>query len=311
MRNTRAKTMKTSVKKLVIIWSVIVSQVHLDKINAPGCGFAPPQGRIYNGRRIDRRFVPWIVHLSSDIFVEGHGNVKFHGAGSLISKHYVLTAAQLVQDNHRKAHVVHVRFNATHVEDPPTVIAAEVITHPRYNKTTAQNDIALVKLPHPLRFDKFVKPVCLPTHRLHLNHRKAFTAGWGTSSDAGKETGWLSLVTLKILPYRLCPRKFHTASQKGYFTKADILCTKARGKNTCTGDAGVPLVVWNKRHHRFLEVGILAFGLSDRCENAMGPDIFTRVSTFVPWIQKVIAGHRTHRNYWETSSGESGDSMFY
>lgn len=303
--------MKISMKKLAVIWSVILSQVHLDKINAPGCGLAPPQGRIYNGRRIHRRFVPWIVHLTSDIFAAGHGNIKFHGAGSLISKRYVLTAAQLVQYNHRKAHVVQVRINATHVEDTPPINAEEVIPHPRYNEITSQNDIALVKLPHPVRFDKFVKPVCLPTHRLRLKNRKAFTAGWGISSDAGKETGWLSMVTLKILPFRLCPRKFDTASQKGYFTKADILCTKSHGKNTCRGDAGVPLVVWNKCHHRFLEVGILAFGLSDRCENATGPDIFTRVSTFIPWIRKVIAGHRTHRNYKATSSEESENSMYY
>ncbi|KAL1470914.1 hypothetical protein MTO96_040200 [Rhipicephalus appendiculatus] len=212
---------------------------------------------------------------------------------------------------HRKAHVVRVRFNVTFVEDPPSVVAEEIIPHPRYNETTAQNDIALIKLPYSVRFDKFVKPVCLPTHGLRLKNRKAFTAGWGISSDAGKQTGWLSLATLKILPFRHCPRKIDTTIRKDYFTRKDILCTESHGKNTCRGDAGAPLVVWNKRQHRFLEVGILAFGLSDGCEHAMGPDVFTKVFTFVPWIRKVIAGHREHRNYEEISSVESIDSFYY
>lgn len=303
--------MKISVRKLILLWSVTLSQVQMDRINSPGCGIALPQGRIYNGKKINRHFMPWIVHLSSEIIVEGHGNVKFSGAGSLISKRYVLTAAQLVQDNHQTAKAVEVRFNATHVEDPRSVIAKEIFPHPHYNETTAQNDIALVKLPQSVLFDQFIKPVCLPPRHPHLKNRKAFTAGWGMSSDATEETEPLSMMTLKILPFRWCPRKIDASIQENYFTKADILCARSHSKNTCRGDAGAPLVVWNKHKHRFLEVGILAFGLSDRCEKATGPDVFTRVSTFVPWIRKVIAGHRGHQNHGALITDEFEDSMDY
>lgn len=302
-------TIKTFVQGLFIIWSVIFPQVHLDKINAPGCGVAPPHPRIYNGRKIHRRFVPWMVQIVS-YYGPGHEALSARGGGSLISECYVLTAAHVIRDKISLAKKVTLRFNATYLFDPPAVIAEELIPHPRYNVTTTQNDIALVKLPYPVRFDKFVKPICLPTHRLRLNNRKAFFAGWGATTDVDKPSLWLYFVALKILPFRLCPRSTDSSEQEDYFTKGGIICTKSRGKNVCRGDSGGPLVVWNKRRHRFVEVGIGSFQNHYSCVNATQPDVFTRISTFVPWIRKVIAGHRRHRNYGTTSTVECAQSMY-
>ncbi len=38
----------------------------------------------------------------------------------------------------------------------------KIISHPSYSRNTIDTDIALMKLSSPVKFDKFVKPVCLP-----------------------------------------------------------------------------------------------------------------------------------------------------
>lgn len=282
--------MNVPVQILAIIWSSILSEVCLDKINAPGCGeIGPFHGRINNGIKIDRNVAPWMVSIMSD-FPLGHDPSRTAGGGSLISERYVLTAAHVLKPKTSLATYVFVRVNATYIWDVPSVEPKELILHPRYNASTVQNDIALVKLRHPVRYNEFMKPVCLPKHRLRLNNKLAAFAGWGAITDVREPTSWLHFVRLKILPFRFCPRFENTFTHKDYFTEADILCTESRGKNTCGGDSGGPLVVWNKRRHRFVEVGILSFRNALSCVNSTEPSVFTRVSTYVPWIRRMIAG---------------------
>ncbi len=38
----------------------------------------------------------------------------------------------------------------------------KIIYHPNYQRNTIDSDIALMKLATPVKFDKYVKPVCLP-----------------------------------------------------------------------------------------------------------------------------------------------------
>ncbi|KAL1480307.1 hypothetical protein MTO96_034731, partial [Rhipicephalus appendiculatus] len=101
--------------------------------------------------------------------------------------------------------------------------------------------------------------------------------------------GWLRFVKLKILPFRFCLRHDYNPAYGDYFTKDDILCTESRGKNPCHGDSGGALVIWDKRHKRFMEVGVASFTVSEVCINKTDPLVYTRVYKFVPWIREVIA----------------------
>lgn len=63
-----------------------------------------------------------------------------------------------------------------------------------------------------------------------------------------------------------------------------LMCTVAvTGKdNICEGDSGGPLVLEDNGSH--ILVGIVSFGSSSSCENG-SPGAFTRVSSYLDWIQ--------------------------
>ncbi|KAL1442326.1 hypothetical protein MTO96_030853 [Rhipicephalus appendiculatus] len=229
-----------------------------------------------------------IVVVQIDIhFGESHPSPKEAGGGSIISEYYVLTAAHVIKDNVSVAATAFLRPKATNALKAFAVEAAEIIPHPRYNVSTLENDIALIRLHSPLRFNEMMKPICLPTHPLRLSNREAFLAGWG---DTGSNPdGWLRFVKLKILPFRFCLRHNYNPAYGDYFTKDYILCTESRGKNPCHGDSGSALVIWDKHRKRFLEVGVVSFADKDNCINKTDPVVFTRVSKFVPWIREVLA----------------------
>lgn len=56
----------------------------------------------------------------------------------------------------------------------------ETFLHPDYDDQTVNNDVALLKLRHPLKFNQHVRPICLPdpTDDLKIQTR-AVIIGWG------------------------------------------------------------------------------------------------------------------------------------
>ena len=63
----------------------------------------------------------------------------------------------------------------------------KVFTHPKYNPpaTGLDYDVALIKLREPIRFNKDVRPVCLPTRNFPPG-TKCYVTGWGTTREGGK-----------------------------------------------------------------------------------------------------------------------------
>lgn len=54
----------------------------------------------------------------------------------------------------------------------------EIIKHELYNPDTNDNDVALLRLSEEVNFDRFVKPVCLPSEDAQVN-TLCFVVGWG------------------------------------------------------------------------------------------------------------------------------------
>lgn len=59
-------------------------------------------------------------------------------------------------------------------------ISCQIFTHPKWNRLTINNDIALIKLSTPARLDTNVSPVCLAeSNDVFAPGRKCVTSGWG------------------------------------------------------------------------------------------------------------------------------------
>lgn len=76
---------------------------------------------------------------------------------------------------------------------------------------------------------------------------------------------------------------------KDYSQILDIqrnVCTLLKLTDTCKGDSGGPLLC--RRKDRMILTGIISWG-PKQCADAGQPAVYTRVSYFMPWIQKFVA----------------------
>lgn len=75
-------------------------------------------------------------------------------------------------------------------------------------------------------------------------------------------------------------RAGHSPENRGRILDSNICTTSPVGEGMCMGDSGGPLAAGMKL------IGVVSWGIA--CANQQ-PDVFARVSSFVPWI-KSIAG---------------------
>lgn len=62
-----------------------------------------------------------------------------------------------------------------------------VLKHPEYKSSTKKNDIALIKVSEPLKFDENLRPACLRTDLSDVSPDvELFVTGWGSISAESK-----------------------------------------------------------------------------------------------------------------------------
>ncbi|XP_054918310.2 tryptase-2-like isoform X2 [Dermacentor andersoni] len=262
----------------------------MDRLNPRGCGVARPLGRIYNGKKIGRLYMPWIVHVSpaSKFDPVTHEITIQDCGGSILSPQFILTAAHCVGTGGQRAADVRVYYNTTHVGKGPFTVTKEFVAHQLYKKNSAGYDIALLKLAEPLQFDEYVRPICLPLRPRFLTNKDAFIAGWGRSNETASSP-WLHYFKTKILPFHECQRTYESLQRKDAVGSAELVCAGVKGKSICVGDSGGPLTIWQRNRQRYLQVGIASFSTKrGGCTNQQHPSGFTRVSHFVPWIRRLM-----------------------
>lgn len=160
-----------------------------------------------------------------------------------------------------------------------------VFRHPSYNPKTNANDIMLVQLTSTVQETR-------PLAQLNINRLvpavgaavKAF--GYGALSEDGPSPDTLRVVTLKAVADAKCKQAY-----KGLYQLFPNLmtCAWAKGKDTCSGDSGGPLMLGNTN----ILVGITSWGQG--CANPGFPGVYTRVSSYKAWIQGILCGHSSQR----------------
>lgn len=120
-----------------------------------------PLGRVIGGTDAIHGSWPWQVGLYA-----GDDDSKFFCGGSLIKPNWVVTAAHCINDNLPVASY-RIRLGDWHRFFPDGTEqvrnASKVIKHPKYNyPSLINNDIALIKLDHPVLLNSHVNTICLP-----------------------------------------------------------------------------------------------------------------------------------------------------
>lgn len=156
--------------------------------------------------------------------------------------------------------------------------------HPDYDRDTVANDIGLLRLPRELKLNKYVQTAKLPKRQDNNTYvgQLATIAGWGLMAHE-KPTDLLQYINVTIISNQQCEQEWNDELKGNRKLMLDsFICINSTEGLPCRGDSGGPLVLANNTR---TVVGIVSHGFDAQCQVRV-PDIFTRVSSFLDWIEK-------------------------
>jgi len=148
------------------------------------------------------------------------------------------------------------------------------------------NDIAVLKLDKPIKFNENVSPARLPRKGETVDDALLGTvAGWGLTQEGGFDTSNILMqVGIPTMNSENCANMY---SAEGVTIDEDaMLCGgyKQGGKDSCQGDSGGPYVFKTKKGYTLQ--GVVSFGIG--CARPGLPGVYARVSNFIPWIEQKV-----------------------
>ncbi|XP_051559658.1 neurotrypsin [Myxocyprinus asiaticus] len=261
------------------------------------CGLRPShtrQKRIIGGENSLRGGWPWqaAVRLRGS-----QADGRLVCGATLINSCWVLTSAHCFKRYGNSTGLYKVRVGDYHSlvpEEYEEEYAVEkIILHPHYHTDSNDYDLALVRVSghrahrgltgECVRLSRFVLPACLPVRkeRVPKGIANCFITGWGDTGRAYSKT--LQQASISVLSKRQCEQRY-----SDQFTSR-MLCAGSsyddHRVDSCRGDSGGPLVC-ERASGNWVVYGVTSWGHACRLQDA--PGVYTKVSTFVPWIRKVI-----------------------
>ncbi|XP_068921000.1 testisin-like [Petaurus breviceps papuanus] len=252
------------------------------------CGRPEDSARITGGQDSSITRWPWQASLQ----------YKYYHlcGGSLIHSNWVLTAAHCI---HKRTKVRHwkILLGSTTLLPPIFTFSRpryysvkKIIFHPKFYGSPPK-DIALAMLRSPVRFKKNIQPICIPSSRTFFeNVTMCWVTGWGdTQENITLKKPWtLQEAQVRLIDQRTCNYLFlgEEANMRSPMVYDDMTCAGfPEGKrDACQGDSGGPLSC--KVNRIWYQAGIVSWG--DGCGHPKLPGVYTNVSIYSNWIQKVI-----------------------
>nr|XP_024648147.1 serine protease 42 isoform X2 [Macaca nemestrina] len=162
--------------------------------------------------------------------------------------------------------------------------------HPKFSTVIAvQNDLALLRLHHPVNFTSNIQPICIPQENFQVEARtRCWVTGWGKTQEGEKLTSEiLQEVDQYIMRYEECNKiiKKALSSTTDVIKKGMVCGYKEQGKDSCQGDSGGPLAC--EYDDTWVQVGIVSWGIG--CGRRGLPGIYTEIGVYSKWLMAVVA----------------------
>ncbi|XP_073525130.1 chymotrypsin-like elastase family member 1 [Phyllobates terribilis] len=245
--------------------------------------------RVVGGTNAVKNAWPWQVSLQ---YLSG-GYWYHTCGGTLISANRVMTAAHCV-DMTAVFRVDLGDYIIGYNDGTEQYISVSSIRkHASWNpnNVAAGFDIAVLWLASSAKLNIAVKVATLPASGATLaKNYNCVVTGWGRTSTTGPASATLQQATLPVVDYATCS----LSNWWGSTVKTSMICAGGDGvKSSCFGDSGGPL---NCAVNGVYQVhGIVSFGSSLGCNYLRKPSVFTKVSSYISWINSVSGRYENFR----------------
>ncbi|XP_057182458.1 mast cell protease 4-like [Triplophysa rosa] len=191
--------------------------------------------------------------------------------GFLVSERLVMTAAHCFEG--RKLTVVVGAHDPRQSSDRIAVKFHHI--HPGYDSVNVLNDIMILQFNGTTKNRKTAKPISIPNKKRDIKAKsKCSVASWGRQTTNGSPTEHLMEADVTVIDTKACQKIWKEKSSR-------IVCALHPG-GSCQGDSGGPLVCDGTA------VGVVSFNQENNCDKPTKPNVYTKISSFLPWIKAIL-----------------------
>ncbi|XP_062235626.1 chymotrypsin-like elastase family member 1 [Platichthys flesus] len=218
-----------------------------------------------------------------------HGSNDWYGhicGGTIVSGSIVMTAAHcIISMDPSQYRVVTGEYNMLRDDGSEQYSpVAQIYVHPYWNGQLGNgNDIALLRLAVPVYHNGYVAIAELPSPHQMLPHGfTCYITGWGYYDNMGSNPTLLQVAPINIVEHSVCSQP----NWWGSLALKSMVCAGGDGViSGCQGDSGGPLSCYIDGAWRVH--GVVSYGPMGWCNQVTKPTVFTRVSSFIDWINSV------------------------
>ncbi|XP_066953862.1 inactive CLIP domain-containing serine protease A8-like [Macrobrachium rosenbergii] len=222
-------------------------------------------------------------------------NFTFKCGATLVTDKHLLTGAHCIQGYKYGDFKIRLGEWTVNTYDEPLpyldVDIASITVHPGFNGANLHNDIAVIELTAPVKFQYHINTVCLPiqTHTLQPGTR-CFATGWGKNAFEGTYQATLKKVDVPFVEHKYCQDLLRKTRLGKYFVldKSFMCAGGEENQDACTGDGGGPLVCQDPVTGAYSLWGITAWGIN--CGQKDVPGVYVDVQHFADFISQALYG---------------------
>ena len=239
------------------------------------CGVPNPKASVVGGHDANRQETGPFCRVGSSSHRPPRDRVSLFCGGSLVTRSAFLTAAHCFIPTPQGFPFVYCHPLDFDADFRHFLFVTQYITHPQYNPSDHDNDIAVVLLNKKATHDQMHDTYCL---FCGVSPSNLFvTMGYGATYSGGQASPKLLEVDLKSV----------NCSDFDYTKRVDKnkqLCLYSPNKDTCQGDSGGPVVAPVNGH--FCLFGIVSYGY--KCGQKDYPGVYTRVDYYSEWLKTYL-----------------------
>ncbi|XP_068117799.1 ovochymase-2-like isoform X2 [Hyperolius riggenbachi] len=216
-----------------------------------------------------------------------HGSINFLNkhlcSGTVVSERFVLTSASCVAEKEKFQDTLQVVAGVHDLEQSENTqkrSVSAIIKHPGFDPSYKYNDLALIKLNKPLRFNDYVQPVCFPKSYSNMEPGLiCVVTGWHLSGEEKNSTK-LQQLEAPLISDGNCKKYYSDISHSMFCAGAE----EGQANETSLEQSGSPLVCPSSNMRSYFLYGIVSAGFS--CSKNAKPGLCTKISLFTKWIQE-------------------------